>query len=329
MKKHHKHLLGLLFAGLSTLVLAGCNSDAGTASGESELIKVNIALNGKMGPLVIGREKGWFKEEFSKVNAEIEWSEFPSGPPLLESLASNRVDLSFLGDGALIAGLEKNLPLEVIGQTGEGGSSVRIITHPDSEIKKIEDLKGKTVGVASGTTGHVYLAKALKYHDLSLDDVKIINLQPDDAQAAFETNQLEAWAIWEPYKTNNIDKGIAKALEVEGKILAPGAIIARTGFGEEHPEIVEAYLRAYKKAADWQIENPDEASEIYAAETKMPVETIKKIITAEKPNMFFTEESIKSQQESIETLAEVGYIKKEFQFEERINNEYIDAAFKE
>ena len=38
----------------------------------------------------------------------------------------------------------------------------------------------------------MYLAKALKFHGLTLDDVKIINLQPDDAQSAFETNQLEA-----------------------------------------------------------------------------------------------------------------------------------------
>ena len=77
-----------------------------------------------MGPLVIGREKGWFEEEFKSLNAEIAWSEFPSGPPLLESFASNRVDLSFLGDGALIAGLDKNLPFEVIAQSGTGESYV-------------------------------------------------------------------------------------------------------------------------------------------------------------------------------------------------------------
>ena len=332
MKKHHKYLTGFILAIITVFVLVGCNSDAGTASGKSreadEPIKVNIALNGKMSPLTIGREKGWFEEEFASLNAEIEWSEFTSGPPLLESLAANHVDLSFLGDGALIAGLEKNLPFEVIAQTSEGKSNVRIITPQDSKIKKIEDLKGKKVGVASGTTGQVYLAKALKFHGLTLDDVKIINLQPDDAQSAFETNQLDAWAVWEPYKTNNVDKGIAKELEVDGEILAPGAIIARTGFAEEHPEIVEAYLRAYKKAADWRIENPVEASGIYAEVTKLPVETIKKIIIADEPNIFFSKESIKAQQESIDTLVQVGYIKNEFNFEDRINRKYIDQAFK-
>ena len=107
----------------------------------------------------------------------------------------------------------------------------------------MEDLKGKTVGVASGTTAHVYLIKALKAHGLTTDDVKLINLQADDAQAAFETKQLDAWVIWNPYRILNIEKGIAKELEVNAEILAPAAIIARTEFGKEHPEIVEAYLR--------------------------------------------------------------------------------------
>ncbi|WP_285768379.1 aliphatic sulfonate ABC transporter substrate-binding protein [Peribacillus sp. SI8-4] len=328
MRKYRVHVTGLLLAVLiSTTALAGCKSDAGKASGESEPVKVSIALNGKMGPLVIAKNKGLFDEEFSKLDAKISWSEFPSGPPLLESLASNRVDLSFLGDGALIAGIDKKLPFEVIAQTGQGGSSVRIITHTDGTIKQVKDLKGKTVGVASGTTGHVYLIKALKAYGLTTDDVKLINLQPDDAQSAFETKQLDAWATWNPYYLNNIEKGKAVALNVKGKILAPGAIIARTGFAKEHPEIVEAYLRVYKKAADWQIDHPDEASEIYAKATKMPAATVKKIITAEEPNIFFTEDAIKAQQESIDTLASVGYIKQSFDFQNEIHNEYIKEAF--
>ena len=252
---------------------------------------------------------------------------FTSGPPLLESLASNRVDLSTLGDGALIAGLDKKLPFEVIAQLGTGESLSRIIAQADSDIQKVEDLKGKTVGVASGTTAHVYLIKALKAHGLTTDDVKLINLQADDAQAAFETKQLDAWVIWNPYRVLNIKKGIAKELEVNTEILAPAALIARTEFGKEHPEIVEAYLRVSKNAAQWQNENPDEAAKVFSEKTKLPVEIVKSIITAEKPDLFFTDKGIKAQQDSIKALAKVGYIKNEFNFEEHINDKYLDKAF--
>ena len=43
----------------------------------------------------------------------------------------------------------------------------------------------------------MYLIKALRAHGLTTDDVKLINLQADDAQAAFETKQLDAWANME------------------------------------------------------------------------------------------------------------------------------------
>ncbi|WP_394235328.1 ABC transporter substrate-binding protein [Niallia oryzisoli] len=332
MKKKSRFLLGLLITMIISVLLAGCSSDTKTASGKTQkdnkTITVNVAINGKIGPLLIAKEKGWLEEEFKTVNAEVAWSEFPSGPPLLESLASNRVDISALGDGALIAGLDKKLPFEVIAQSGTGESLSRILVQADGDIQKVEDLKGKTVGVASGTTAHVYLIKALKAHGLSTDDVKLINLQPDDAQAAFETKQLDAWVVWNPYRILNIKKGIAKELEVNATILAPSALITRTEFGKEHPEIVEAYLRVSLKAAQWQNENPDEAAKIFSEHTKLPVDVVKTIITSEKPDLFFTEEGIQAQQESIETLAKVGYIKSEFTFEDHINDSYIDNAFK-
>ncbi|MED1467569.1 aliphatic sulfonate ABC transporter substrate-binding protein [Bacillus salipaludis] len=330
MQKYRRHVSGFVLTILFIFLLAGCSSSIGktNAQNKNEPVEVNIALNGKMGPLAIAREKGWFEEEFKGLNAKVKWSEFTSGPPLLESLASNRVDLSFLGDGALIAGIDKNLPFEVIGQTGTGESNVRILVQKNGDIKNVNDLKGKTVGVPLGTTAQVYLIKALKANGLTINDVKLINLQPDDAQAAFQSKKLDAWAAWNPYYLNNVEKGNAIALDVNKKIFAPGAIIARNDFAKEHPDLVQAYLRVYKKAVDWQIANPNEASKIYSAQTKLPADLIYKIITAEKPSIFFTEESINAQQESINTLADAGYIKKPFMYKDQINNEFIDKAFK-
>jgi sulfonate transport system substrate-binding protein len=331
-KRYRKYVIGLFLAILTTALLTACSSAAGKTNETSKITgsptTVNIALNGKMGPLVIAREKGWFDQEFKGLNAKDQWSEFSSGPPLLESLASSRVDLSFLGDGALIAGIDKSLPFEVIGQTSSGESNVRILVQKNGDLKSITDLKGKTVGVALGTTAQVYLIKALKANGLTTNDVKLINLQPDDGQSAFQSKKLDAWVVWNPYYLNNVENGNATALEVNKKILAPGAIIARTGFAKDHPELVKAFLKVYKKAADWQINNPDEASKIYSNKTKLSPNIIKKIITADKPNLFFTEDSIKAQQDSINTLASVGYIKKSFNFKEHIHQEFIDAALK-
>jgi sulfonate transport system substrate-binding protein len=332
MKKIYKYLSAFMLAATLSFVLAGCGAETKSVSGESkengQHIEVNIAINGGIDPIIIGREKDFFEDEFSKVDATIKWSEFASGPPLLESLASKRVDLSFLGDGAALSGLDRGLPFEVIAQTQLGESLNGIIVHPDGEIKQVEDLKGKKVGLAYGTTGHVYLIKALKAHGLTTDDVTLINLQADDSQAAFASKQIDALVSGNPLLTVNVEKGDGIKLEVDEKILAPISLIVRTDFGKEHPEIVEAYLRAYKKSIEWKIKNPDEASEIYAAKTKLPADIIKKIITSEEYSLFITEESNKTQQESIEVLSKVGYIKQEFEYKDRVNDKFLNEALK-
>lgn len=104
---YRKHLTAVLLAIISIADWQAVIPMPAKLPGKSDPLKVHFALNGKMGPLVIAKEKGLFNEEFSKLDAQIVWSEFPSGPSLLESLASNRVALSFLGDGALIAGIDK------------------------------------------------------------------------------------------------------------------------------------------------------------------------------------------------------------------------------
>ena len=87
MKITHKFLLGLLIAIMTTVLLTGCNSETKSASGKSqedgEPIKVNVAINGGIGPIVIAKEKGWLEEEFKSLNAEVAWSEFRVDPHFL------------------------------------------------------------------------------------------------------------------------------------------------------------------------------------------------------------------------------------------------------
>ena len=68
----------------------------------------------------------------------------------------------------------------------------------DSDIKSVEDLKGKKVGVAEGSSANYNLLAQLDKAGLTYDDVQVENLQPADALAAFSAGHLDAWAIWEP-----------------------------------------------------------------------------------------------------------------------------------
>ncbi|WP_127532701.1 aliphatic sulfonate ABC transporter substrate-binding protein [Paenibacillus kobensis] len=344
--------LAIALTAILTLVLSACGdkekgsgetakadapatAQTETAAGSSDpapsgdKVKVQIAINSTINPLTIARAKGLYEEAFSKLNAEVEWSKFPSGPPLLEALVAGRVDLSFLGDGAAIAGISNKLPFEVIGLSSEGKKTSSILVPQDSKIQTLADLKGKSIGLAKGTVANVYLIKVLPEAGLTIKDVNIINLQPDDAQAAFESGKLDAWVAWDPYVTQNITTGKARKIEVNTPVLSPGSLIASTAFAKKHPELVVEYLKVYKQAVDFQLANEEEAASIFAEQTKLPVDTIKQILGNTTPIVKpYTQTALDAMQASSDILYENKYIKNKFTFKDAVNDTFVTEALK-
>src|SRR5258707_11903241 len=86
-----------------------------------------------------------------------------------------------------------------------------------SNIQKIADLKGKTVGAsAPGTAPYFTLAWFLKKNGLSIKDVKVVTLEPQAAANAFvaSAGDLDAAMTYEPYLSS------VRAKPEAGKIIA-------------------------------------------------------------------------------------------------------------
>ena len=304
--------------------ISGGSAEAAAGSKSAE-VTVHIARLGGISPLLIAEEKGWIDEAFAEKGAKVEWSNFTSGPPILEALVSNRIDLSSMGDGAVITGLANQLPFEIIGLLGDGKDLNTVIVPVNSTISSVADLKGKTIGVAKGTTSHAYLIKILQSIGLSQDDVKQINLQADDALAAFETGQLDAWITLDPYVTLSVEQKKAKIIEVEGEFLAPLSMIARTGFVKEHPELVTEYLKVYQKTLDWQRDNLDEAAALYEKYSKMPASVIKTVLERSANQLsVYTPEALQAHEASSEILLNNKFLKKKPDFAKAINNTFVE-----
>ncbi|MEK5057413.1 sulfonate ABC transporter substrate-binding protein [Paenibacillus sp. FSL H7-0326] len=316
------------------VMVTGCGSASedlqSQASEEGELVKVRIAINGNLNPLVLAQEKGWLEGEFEKLGAEVEWSKFTSGPPVLEALVSGRVDLSFLGDGASITGLSNELPFEVVGLIGEGKNLNAVLVPVESDIKTILDLKGKTIGLAKGSTSHVYLIKVLKENGLSQEDITIINLQPEDARASFEAGQLDAWVTIDPNITLYVEQKKAIALEANTEVYAPISMIAHSDFANQHPDLVIEYLKQFKRSLDWQSENMDEAANIYSQQTKIPSDIIKLVLERSSAQLsVYSEEALNAQQATSEILLENHFLKKPLLFKDGVNDSYVLQALQQ
>lgn len=298
----------------------------------SKDVVVNIGIQQSIWPILAAKDKGLFEEEFAKVGAKVNWVEFQSGPPYFEAIASNRLDFGRVGNIPVIAGQAGNVGFKEISTASLGDKGDVILVPKDSPIKTIQDLKGKQIAVAKASSAYGLLYKALDFGGLKPTDVKIIQLQPDEAQPAFESGKVDAWAIWEPFQSNQVLKNGAKVLAngTTVKAFTPGFQIVRTKFAEEHPELVVLYLKVTEKITQWQLQKPDEAIELYSRLKKLDKEIVKQtLINSEPANLPISPEIIKAQQESADLLLSLDAIKQKIDVSKVVDNSYIEKALKE
>ncbi|MCS7461700.1 aliphatic sulfonate ABC transporter substrate-binding protein [Paenibacillus doosanensis] len=274
------------------LVLAACSSGAPSGGGGAaspaqtpepnkpagKLPTINVAympdMNGAT-PIVIGEEKGYFKEAGINVNAV----KFLSGPPEFQAMASGDIDIAYIGPGAtFLAAQGKGHIIDIVSL----GKSDMVFATKKSGIKEWKDLKGKTVGVPKGTSGEMVLNLGLEKGGLKPSDVNIVNMDVAGAVSAYVAGKVDAVAIWSPY-TQEIEKQVGKENMVKlgdnsdffPDYIFPASWVVNPKFFQEKPELVQQFLKAIAQTTDYKLKNKDEAIKMTAAYTQVPEESLK------------------------------------------------------
>lgn len=146
-------------------------------------------------------------------NAQIVWTEFPSGGAVLQGFGSGSADIAILGSSpatkGLSAPLNKQMDIKVVWIQDVIGKAETLVAK-DPAVKKITDLKGKSIAVPFASTSHYSLLQALA--DAGMDptkDVTLINLDPDKMPAAWAGGQIAAAWVWDPTLTELLKTGHA------------------------------------------------------------------------------------------------------------------------
>ncbi|WP_271899154.1 ABC transporter substrate-binding protein [Candidatus Phyllobacterium onerii] len=134
------------------------------------------------------------------IDLTIDWRDYPSAQPMVEAFVSGNLDLGMWGNTPIIRGLAAQQPWSIL-NVGEGHFRFVIATRPDSPIRTIEDLKGKTIGTLLGGDPYNALSQIL-LNELGSGnpkdfDIKLINI-PTQAQAATIPTGLDAAVVIYP-----------------------------------------------------------------------------------------------------------------------------------
>jgi sulfonate transport system substrate-binding protein len=314
------------------LLLAACSgsSSADTSSGgtgDGTDGKGSLTLN-------VGDQKGGSEAvlraagELDDLDYKIKWSTFTSGPPLLEAVNAKAVDIGGVGNTPPVFAAGAGSKIKVVAATHGTSQGEAILVANDSPLKKTEDLKGKSVAVAQGSSAHFQLVASLEEAGLTLKDVKVKYLQPADALAAFTGGKVDAWAVWDPYTSQVLQ---AK----QGRVLTDGeGVVNGLGFQVASPTAladkkkaaaIADYLERLRRAQDWVYEHPEEWAKVWAKDTGLAPDVALASVKRTNGTRVYVavdKAAIASEQQIADTFTELKLIPRKVTFEDFVDTRY-------
>lgn len=285
-------------------MMTGC----GTKETKSDISEINLTyvkapLNV---PSIIQKQDDLFGKEFSSDNIAVNFYEITSGPDQTAALASGELDiLHALGGTSALIAASNGVDLKIINTYSRSPKGFIILTNND-EIVSAKDLVGKKVAGPKGTILHQVLIAALNKEGYSIDDVEFINMGIPEAAVALEDGSVDAALIAGPTAYKAVKNGSKVVANGEG--LVDGIIVTAVSgeFAEEHPDIIERFIKVENETLEYIDNNFDEAMEKVAEEVGLTVDEVKEMYSWYDFSLDITDNDVKSLEDTQKFLIENG-----------------------
>ncbi|EMS96875.1 aliphatic sulfonate ABC transporter substrate-binding protein [Agrobacterium tumefaciens str. Cherry 2E-2-2] len=274
----------------------------------------------KTGLPVIARQQGVIEKALEAKGVKVSWVEFTAGPPLVEALNVGSISVGWTGDAPPIFGQAAGSAIVYVAALPSNGKGEAIFTKPESGIKSVTDLKGRKVGVGKGTSAHNLLVAALEKNGLKFSDIEVVYLSPADASAAFASDKIDAWAVWDPFyaiaETRYKPVTLARTSDV---LNVSTYFLANRDYAKSNADTINITLDALGEAAKWSAANRDKVAAALHEVTGVPLEA--QTLAANRSEFGITkidDKIVASQQETADRFYRLGLIPKQISIKDAV-----------
>jgi NitT/TauT family transport system substrate-binding protein len=253
----------VLAACCAVLALNSCSrsKDEGVAAGPTKLKVCYIGLTCEP-PIFVAYEKGFFKEEGLDVElVKTDWDTMRDGLGLGRFQANHTLIMYVLKP------IEEGLDVKLTGGLHSG--CLRLQAGIKTDIKRVEDLKGKRIGISHmGAPPFLFASRILANHGLDpKNDVEWVTFPSDAVELALDRGQVDAVASAEPIGTlllahEKVHKLIDQALDMPYANEFCCVTVVNGKFARENPKAAAALTRALLKAGKWVAANKTAAAKL-------------------------------------------------------------------
>jgi NitT/TauT family transport system substrate-binding protein len=248
----------LISIALLSLSVVGSNCRH-TNTGSAQPFKITINSWIGFAPLYIAQERGLFEKEGIKV----ELVRIEDTGARKSAMIANQVDAYGASVDGVALDVAQGMPGHIVMAFDQSNGSDGIIAKTD--IRTISDLKGRTVAVQPGLTGHFLLMYVLARNGLNYKDVNITDMDSDKAGAAFAAKQVDVAVTWEPWLSQAQEKGghkLVTSAELPGVIVDTLCVTEKAH--AEKSDHIKAVIRAWFAALDYMKSHKSDATQIMA-----------------------------------------------------------------
>jgi NitT/TauT family transport system substrate-binding protein len=289
---------------------------------------------------------GFWQEE----GLDVQVTGFNGSGPALQLLASGQVEAVFTGTPDLFRLREEGLPIRVVASVYDRNHIYPVVL-PDSPIQKIEDFKGKRMGVQTLTGAIPLWTKVLlQSHGLTMNDMAAVIPVGTGAPAvhALKSGQVDVLTEWHGhYALLETQFGINFRKFDKDPSLAQNSFVqgffVRDDLIQKDPQLVAGLLRGVAKGIILARENPRAAARGHFEQFPRtqptgtsPEEALERTAKIISINVELSTQSSQARRWGLATpanvervrdvLLEAGVVKKKLEWQQYYTPEFIDKA---
>jgi NitT/TauT family transport system substrate-binding protein len=281
-------------------------------------------------PFYWAREKGYFSK------SEVKLTEYSSQTSQVRALVNGAIDAASVTLDTAIKLRSSGLDLKVILVIDYSNGGDVLLARP--EFKRLQDLKGKRIGVETTALGDYMISRALEMGGMKLSEIEVVPLETIEHERAFKEVRIEAVVTYDPFRTKLLALGAKKLFDsslIPGEIM--DVLVVNSEFMKKGEGELRALIEGWFKALDDMKNGSNGAIQFMAKWEKM---TDKEFIDGLKVVQLL--DFKKNQNQLLENppgilengrrlqklMFEKGLVDKEMNFENILDGRYIVRASK-
>jgi len=277
---------------------------------EGRLPELRIGYQ-KFGTAGILRAKGTLDPRVRQLGGRVGWTEFPAGPQMLDAIRRGEIDFGSTGEVPPVFAQANGAPLIYVAYGPPSPHGEAIVVKEQSDIRKIEDLKGKRIGLNRGSNVHYLIVRALQSVGLSIDAVSLVYLGPAESPVSLlDQGVLDAWVIWDPVLTAVQRKHDIRILaDGSGLVLNRQFYLAHERYAAENADMIDLLMVELQRAGEEAARQPTAVAHTTYRDLDLDVSALEvalgRLPCGAKP---IDDEIIQEQQAIADTMHSLGLI---------------------